>query len=413
MISSYLSLLYTNCILFIKTEDCNEEVLTSFFKVELQNVLSACNLKTEDELITFLISKPYPELEHVFEKSKFIHIFYLVNSINEYAKNINTCDNLGRFKFSESIIKESGIENNTVLQLMKSTINDHLILKQFFKINNHKSYFYLSHDIDSVYGSLTQDGLWAIKKGRMDVLMKLFFNLITSRPHWLNFDLIMNIESEYDFKSTFYWLVNKGKIDKRQTNADYSISSPAIINSINLVNNNKFENGLHKSISDETFKSEISKMPISVVGNRYHYLKFSLPDAYDKIEEAELSLDASLGFAEHYGFRNGYAYPFHPYNVAKNKPYSFLEVPLNIMDGTFQRYMQIPVEKTAEVIISFLEKHNENALLSILWHNTFFSNYKYNGYLNEYKKILSYLYESKFQNINQNEIIDKFSWKSK
>jgi hypothetical protein len=150
-----------------------------------------------------------------------------------------------------------------------------------------------------------------------------------------------------------------------------------------------------------------------VIGNRYHYLKFNLPNGYDNIEESGLKLDASLGFAEHYGFRNGYGYPFHPYNISKNDKYSFLEVPLNIMDGTFQRYMKVPIEKTADTIIDFLETNNQNALLSILWHNTFFSNYKYKGYLKEYKKILKYLYDSKFHNINQSEIIREFSWQNK
>lgn len=411
MISNYLSLLYLNCKVLTKSQLYNDEKLRTFFKSQIQAVLIQNNFNTEEELVTFLISKSHSQLKNLFEQSSFIYIFYLINSFNEYNQGNESFDNLGRFKFDNSILKNEGIDNNLVLKLIKTTIIEHELLKQFFNIKNHNSFFYLSHDIDSVYGSLTQDGLWAIKNKRMDVLLTLFFNVVISKPHWLNFDLIMKTESEYDFKSTFYWLVNKGKIDSRQTNSDYSIFSNKIINSIKSIENNGFENGLHKSISNETFNSEISKMPVDIIGNRYHYLKFNVPNAYDKIEEAGLKLDASLGFAEHYGFRNGYGYPFHPFNVNKGKPYSFLEVPLNIMDGTFQRYMQIPTNKTADTIIDFLEKNKQNALLSILWHNTFFSNYKYHGYLEEYKKILTYLYEMKFQNINQRSIIKDFSWR--
>lgn len=413
MISNYLSLLYSNCKVLTKTANYDVSDLKIFFQKHIQTILIDYVINSEEDILNLFITKTYSQLETLFDKSPYLRIFYLVNSLNEYNVNENSYDSLGRFKYEASIIKELGVKDNIVLDLIKSSLNDELFLQSIFFVKNHKSYFYLSHDIDSVYGSLTQDGLWAIKNGRMDVLLKLFFNTMISKPDWINFDLIMKTESEYDFKSTFYWLVNKGKIDNRQTNSDYSITSSKIIKEINNVASHEFENGLHKSISDETFKSEISKMPVSIGGNRYHYLKFKLPNGYNQIEEAGLQLDASLGFAEHYGFRNGYGYPFHPYNMNTNNPYSFVEVPLNIMDGTFQRYLQIPVEKTADTIISFLEKNSQDTLLSVLWHNTFFSSYKYKGYLDEYKKILTYLYEMKFQNINQNEIIEKFSWQNK
>lgn len=413
MISNYLELFYSNCICLEKKDSYDRAEVVGCFEQEILHVLSKHSLGSELELVSLLVSKPYTQLKDILSGSDFIYIFYLVNSLHEYNRDANSYDNLGRFKYESSIMKDLGIENNIVLNLIKFTVNKNQTLQKSFEIIGHQSYFFLSHDIDSVYGSLTQDGLWAIKNGRMDVIMNLFFNVIISKPSWLNFDLIMKTESEYDFKSTFYWLVNKGKIDSRQTNSDYNISSKRISDSIYNIHNNGFENGLHKSISEEGFQTELLKMPVSVAGNRYHYLKFQLPDAYHKIEEAGLKLDASLGFAEHYGFRNGYGYPFQPYDEKTNRYYNFLEVPLNIMDGTFQRYMDIPVEKTAETIIHFLEKNSRDSLLSILWHNTFFSNYKYSGYLGEYKKILKYLYEMKFQNINQTEIINKFTWQTK
>lgn len=412
MIANYLEQLYSNCKALAKKDSYSIPDLRDFFSNHINELVISQDLNTEIDLTNFLISKSYKDLKEIFNQSKFIHVFYLINSLNEYNHGNDELDNLGRYKFESSVIKELGIKNNTVLSLIKETVEENVILNSMFKVTNHKSLFYLSHDIDSIYGSFTQDGLWALKNKRIDVLLKIYVNAIISKPDWLNFDLIMKTESEYDFKSTFYWLVNKGKIDNRQTNSDYSITSPKIIEELRNVSSTGFENGLHKSISEESFKTEINKMPVNIIGNRYHYLKFNLPNGYDKLEESGLELDASLGFAEHYGFRNGYGYPFHPFNISKSDKYSFLEVPLTIMDGTFQRYMNIPVEKTADEIINFLETNNQNALLSILWHNTFFSNYKYKGYLAEYKKILGYLRDSKFRNINQSEIIKEFSWQN-
>lgn len=413
MISNYLSLLYSNCKTLTKTTHYNSSGLSGFFQKHIEDILEDQGLSSEDILLNILTSRPYTELQSLFNKSLPLHIFYLVNSLNEFKADPTSYDNLGRFKYEHSAIKTSGIEANKVLELILLSVKETSFLNSCFTLSHHKSYFYLSHDVDSVYGSFTQDGLWAIKNGRIDVLLKVFFDTMMLRPDWFNFDLVMKTESAYDFKSTFYWLVNKGRVDARQINSDYSVTSPKIIRQMKEISALGFENGLHKSISEENFKSEISKLPVEIQGNRYHYLKFQLPEAYDKIEASGLKLDASLGFAEHYGFRNGYGYPFHPYNINTGNPYSFLEVPLNIMDGTFQRYMKVPVEKTACTIIDFLEKHHENSLLSILWHNTFFSDYKHQGYLNQYKKILAYLHETKFQNINQSDIIKKFSWQVK
>lgn len=413
MISRYLSYLFCHCKALVKSELYDHNRLNRFFEKKIAEFLICHSIQNENELVVLLSTKPYSGLSGLVEKSNLVRIFYMVNSLNEYQTDERDFDELGRLKYNASYMHVPGIERNMVLEMIRDSVQEESELRAMFKISDHPSYFFLSHDIDSVYGSLVQDGLWAIKNRKPDVLLQLFANVVTLRPDWMNFDLIMKTESEYDFKSTFYWLVNKGRIDKRQINSDYRINSGKIKGSINKIEQNGFENGLHKSISKDTFREELDKMPVKVGGNRFHYLKFRLPEAYDEIEASGLKLDASLGFAEQYGFRNGYGYPFSPYNVKTALPYSFTEVPLNVMDGTFQRYMKVPVDKTAQIVIDFLEKNNRNALISLLWHNTFFSNYKHKGYLQEYRKILAYLYEAKFQNINQSGIIREFSWKIK
>ncbi len=135
---------------------------------------------------------------------------------------------------------------------------------------------------------------------------------------------------------------------------------------------------------------------------------FNVPAAWDHLQESSIMLDASLGFAERFGFRNGYGLPFRPYNLKTDLQYDFIEVPLNVMDGTFYKYMNIPVDKTADLIINFLEKNKLNSIVSILWHNTFFTNYKYKGYLDEYKKILTYILESNLKSVSPQEIINEY-----
>jgi len=332
-------------------------------------------------------------------------IFYLVNSIQEYASPHT--DTLGRFGYAHSYQHHfNNVTDNVVFSLMRSLWQSVDVLRQF-PLKDKPSRVLLSHDIDTLYGAFVQDGMWALKRGKIGVVAEQFMNLALARPAWFNIDKIMDVESGYGFTSTFFWLVNKGRINKREVNSDYSIHSPRLRKTLRAVESRGFENGLHKSISPMTHRHELDKLPVRTTLNRNHYLKFSLPGHYRHIQQSGLACDASLGFAEHYGFRNSYGYAFSPYDLQNRQPYGFKEVPLHCMDGTFQRYMQLPVNRTADEVICFLEKNKYNALLSILWHNTFFTDHKYRGYLHEYKKILAYLYESGLQVTSYTQVLNQ------
>jgi len=330
--------------------------------------------------------------------------FYMINSLQEY--NSSEFDQLGRFKYINSYqYKFNAIQENEVQKCFDELVLSCPKLSKIILKPTSISRFLLSHDIDSVQGAITEDSLAALKQIKPWALWRLLFNAVFRKPDWLNMDKIMKMESEYDYKSVFFWLVNQGRVNKRETNADYNINKKYIKDIIFLLQSHGYENGLHKSISTESFSEEINKMPVTVNSNRYHYLKFKLPEAYHAIDNAGLKIDASLGFAEAFGFRNNYGQPFSPYDFKNKKAFGFIEMPLNVMDGTFQRYMKVPVEKTADLIISFFEKNKYNCVISILWHNTFFSNYKYKGYTEQYKKILDYLYNSNFKSVSLKEIL--------
>ncbi|HQQ94478.1 MAG TPA: hypothetical protein PLQ93_07980 [Bacteroidia bacterium] len=411
MIGLYLSDLYTHCKAISLKDPSSSGKIKTWFQEKIIQISTELQIAGDENLIKHLQSPAFREALCSGQSDPYLSIFYLVNSLGEYSASASELDELGRYRYLCSVQKGTGITRNLVLEYILETVKKDAFLNRHFESRPHRSYFFLSHDIDALYGSVWQDGFWALKHFRLDVMLKILANAAMSKAHWFNMDLIAELESEYGFRSTFYWLVNKGRINKRERNSDYTIQSPGLKSCINNLSEKGFEHGLHKSISAEGFKSERRKMPLEVQGNRYHYLRFNLPDAYKTIEESGLKLDASLGFAEHYGFRNNYGYPFSPYDFSTGKAFNFLELPLNIMDGTFQRYLKLPVQETAQTIIHFFEEQRENAVLSILWHNTFFTNYKYKGYREEYRKILAFLYEEKFTNINQSDLIRQFAWK--
>ncbi len=349
----------------------------------------------------FIFNNKTEIFDNFQKKDSIATIFYMINCLQEFNSNLENSDNLGRFKFESSYqAKFNSIEHNLVQNEIDLFVN-----KFNIKVKDAKSGFFISHDIDSIYGSIIQDGFWAIKNLKINVILKLLLNEIARNPDWKNIDKIIKMNSEYEIRSTFFWIVNKGIGKNNIKNADYFIDKESKL--LNHVANSGFTNGLHKSCSDMTINSELEKGFINEFYNRYHFLNFNVKNDWKEISDSKLEFDSSLGFAERYGFRNSYGKSFQPFDLINKKPFDFIEAPLNFMDVTFHKYMKIETNKIANIVIDFYEKNKYNCDFTLLWHNNYFTNYKYNGFLDEYKKIILYLSENNIETINPRELIDK------
>ena len=327
-------------------------------------------------------------------------IFYMINCLQEYSLSNKNLDKIGRFRFDSSYqFRFDNIEENLVQQYI-----DHLVeIFNIVDVTNKQSVFFISHDIDSIYGSFLQDGYWAAKNFRIDVILTIIANELIRRPHWKNIDKIIKLDNEFDVRSTFFWLVNKGKGSTNIENADYNISKEKVL--LDMVKESGFVNGLHKSCHDMSINDELKKGEISNTCNRYHYLKYLPSSDWKKISDSKIDFDSSVGFSERYGFRNSYGMPFQPYDIKDDKPFNFVEAPLHFMDRTFHKYMKINTNEIGNIIIEYFERNQLNCLFSLLWHNTYFTDYKYNSFLEEYKKVMSFIYESKISSLVPEEIV--------
>ncbi len=335
------------------------------------------------------------------QKDVIATIFYMINCLQEFNPGEDHLDKFGRFKFESSYqFRFNNIEENLVQQEIDSFFREFRI-----KGANEKSSFFISHDVDALYGSLVQDGFWALKKMRIDIILRLIVNELVRKPHWKNIDKIIKLNNEYDIRSTFFWLVNQGIGTNNIKNADYNLKKEK--NIIDMVHGAGFFCGLHKSCMDMSIDEELQEGELNTKYNRYHFLNFSTYPDWAKISESEIQLDCSLGFAERYGFRNSYGRSFQPFNFENNRPYDFIETPLTFMDTTLYRYMKQSADKIGDIIINFFEKNKYNCHHSLLWHNTGFTNYKYGFLLKEYKKVMGYLYETKIAAITPDGIINK------
>ena len=334
------------------------------------------------------------------KKDYLASIFYLVNCIQEYSETKG--DQYGRYPYLESIQKrENTLQQNTVQHLIDEFTATHPVLSKL-KTAKRKSAFFLTHDIDTVYGAKNQNGDHVLKTHQYHKIPKLLWNHYIATPEWINMDKIMAIEQQYGFTSTFYWLVQKDK-----ENADYEINDPLIQKQIQHIKEKGFEIGLHKSLRETSFTEEISLLGLPAIGQRYHFLKFNLPRAWSELEQAEIKLDTSLGFSEDFGFRNSYGLPFMPFDLTQNRVYDLIEVPMNIMDGTFF-YHNKTLAQAENVLIDWFDKNKENTVFTINFHNNFFDDMLYAGYDKLYNILLQHFKEEGLPFMTQKSLIAEY-----
>jgi len=327
-------------------------------------------------------------------------IFFMVNCLQETSDSSDNLDQYGRFRFKASYqYEEKSFSENKVQKL----INQFLINKGI-KVKKNNARLFISHDIDFLYGSRKEDLIWAAKNLRLGYLLKIIFNEVSRKPHWRNVDKVIALDSAYDIRATFFWLVNAGIGVDGIPNADYHLSKEKKL--IDLVDSSNCYNGLHKSASSDSMSDELKKSGYPWKYNRNHYLRFQTHDHWRAISEAGIKLDCSLGFAEQIGFRNSYGKPFTPYDLENDKSYDFVEMPLHVMDATFLHYLKMDPTRIAPTVIDFIEKNKEDCVLSLLWHNNYLTEYSYRPFLDAYKAVLGYVYENQFETVDPDKIIE-------
>lgn len=259
----------------------------------------------------------------------------------------------------------------------------------------------LTHDVDDIYPPITHvllSSAYAIKKLNPKELGKQVlwkFGKKRQSP-FLNFKQIMEIESKFNARSTFYFLAT-GRDFRRFR---YSIED--VGNELKSIVSNGWDVGLHigyysyddlQSIIAE--KKRLEKvLGREVIGCRNHYLRFKVPETWETLAKAGFKYDTTLGYADAIGFRNGMCHPFRPFNLNSNSEIDIVEIPLAIMDGTLWDDMKLDLTeafKQVKKMIDQVEKYN--GVLTLLWHNYVFTCPFREKWAKLYESILNYCHE--------------------
>ncbi|GAB3865064.1 polysaccharide deacetylase family protein [Hymenobacter segetis] len=238
---------------------------------------------------------------------------------------------------------------------------------------------FITHDIDNLRSAWKAPAKAALKQGRLWHFGQQLWQHLTRPDAWDNLETVADTVAEYGAASTFFMLPELRKGANGTPNADYALNT-ALRQRLHQLQQQGFEIGLHGSIgtAKEAVRLNQEKATLKPDGDglRFHYLCWE-PRTTPALVEASGSFayDSTLGFAEHFGFRNSYCLPFFPFNFSTGTACSFLEIPLNVMDATLHHpnYLQLQPEEIMPALRPMFEEIERfGGVATVLWHNDHF-----------------------------------------
>ena len=246
---------------------------------------------------------------------------------------------------------------------------------------------FLSHDVDVVKKWTTKRIAYEVFRSAAELarfrprrmkltLESLFEALRHNDPYW-NFDDLTFLESGNGFVSTWFFAPFGDEYDRRERSYDpiYNRKPSEITAKIRRLREHGCEIALHGtrgahldgSVLGRQLDSYETRLGFKFSGIRQHYLMFRHGRTLEAAAEAGLIYDATLGFSDLPGFRNGMAAPFF-LNPVEHPAGRIVEIPLHFMDTVFRNSGMNPDAMKRRIIEAYLYAKTAGGLFSVVVH---------------------------------------------
>ena len=302
--------------------------------------------------------------------------FYLLSRYEEYLPHKK--DVYNRYAHEQSLAFKEGFLN---IPLVNIWLQDLLkqILKKFPSIKYQLTAFNFipTYDIDIAWsyrhkGLLRNIGGFLKKPSveRLRVLAGL------KKDPYNCYDFLNELHKIHNLEPIYFFLVATSKSQYDKNISPYASSMRQLIRT----HAKKYDIGLHPSWrSNENvviLKKERKILEeaghVHVKKSRQHYIKFNLPETMEKLLEAGIENDHSMGYGSINGFRASVASPFFWYDLKKEIATRLLMHPFCFMDAnSFYEQKQNAEESYKELIHYYEQCERVNGTLITIFHNHF------------------------------------------
>lgn len=342
--------------------------------------------------------------------------FFFLSNWQEWTTNSKN-DEIHRFPYNASIQNELNIIDRPVVNYYFSILKNAIERAYNIKLSSKARFTtFISHDIDACLSAWLQGSFRALLDKKPLTIFKLLYLKLFKEDAWFNFNEILEIEKEYNIKSTFFFMSRKAKKGNYR-NADYTVTRKKFKKVFQDIESSNSEIGIHGSFgtcnSEKLYNEDLIKLDHKVIGNRFHFLEFDIEKSIPVLQKSNIRFDSTMGFAEHPGFRNGFCHPFYLYNIEEDLSSKVLEIPLIVMDGTLQNksYLNLRKDEALEFIVPIIQEVKKfNGVFTLLWHNTHFSDYKFAGWREVFIEICKICISNGTQFINGRDILKIYEY---
>ncbi|WP_019558160.1 polysaccharide deacetylase family protein [Thioalkalivibrio sp. ALE12] len=198
------------------------------------------------------------------------------------------------------------------------------------------------------------------------------------------FDWLMDISEANGLQSAFYFIPGKTYAPHDPL---YDLDDPKIRDLIARIAERGHEVGLHPGYhtyrDPQTLTTQADRLrQVSHSagvnqqewGGRMHYLQWDSQVTPQAWEQAGMTYDSTLGYADHAGFRCGTSHDFPLFSWAERRALGVMERPLIAMEGTIlsAKYMGFSEADDVRGYLSTLRSrcHQFDGAFNLLWHNS-------------------------------------------
>jgi peptidoglycan/xylan/chitin deacetylase (PgdA/CDA1 family) len=194
-----------------------------------------------------------------------------------------------------------------------------------------------------------------------------------SDPNW-SFDRVFELEREREAPSTFFLLGAYRHPADGPAPETYARLRPRLVETVRAGGGEIGLHGSYTAADDADVLAEekrtLEALAGPVRGHRYHFLRVRPDVNIAPLERLGFAYDTSLGFADSPGFRAGIAQPFRPWDADGQRPLDLVEIPLAVMDATFDdRYLGLSARAAEPHVMRLVEWAAEHGgAFAVLWH---------------------------------------------
>ena len=310
--------------------------------------------------------------------------FYLLSRYEEYLPHQK--DMYGRFAHDQSLAYRSGFLHEPLVNKWILFFRQALQAKfpgMSFREKSNFS-FIPTYDIDEAY-SFKHKNVVRVVGAAAKAVLKGNFSAITQRQKVVAgkvpdpydaYDWMDALHVKHNLQPYYFFLV-AGKTAKYDRNI---LPSEPAMQALIKRHASKYTLGIHPSWQsgddNKLLTREIAELEKicgnKIVSSRQHYIRFTLPQTFDRLVNAGILNDYSMGYGSINGFRASFAQPFYWYDLLKEKKTTLLLHPFCYMEANSFFEQKYPAQQALEEMRHYYhEVKSVGGQMITIWHNSF------------------------------------------